>query len=149
MGNKILNQKKARFRIGIDPGTDTGFAVWDTAVQQFEGEICSLKIWQVFEELGKWVDGDLAFSVRIEDANLYKIPPREDSQPRARNAAIVQWYSRQLILFCESLGIQYEAVKPNPRLTKWDAEYFKMVTKYEGRTNNHGRDAALLVYGMR
>ena len=32
-------------------------------------------------------------------------------------------------------------------MTKWSAEVFADMTGWKGRTSNHARDAALLVYG--
>ena len=51
--------------------------------------------------------------------------------------------------FLQDYGIPYEAHKPQARGTKWSAETFANVTGYKGRTNEHNRDAALLVYGIR
>jgi hypothetical protein len=39
--------------------------------------------------------------------------------------------------------------KPQAHGTKWAADYFARVTGFKGRTSEHSRDAALLVYGWR
>jgi hypothetical protein len=39
-------------------------------------------------------------------------------------------------------------VAPKNNTTKISAEYFKAVTKWTARTNEHGRDAAMLVVGF-
>jgi hypothetical protein len=49
--------------------------------------------------------------------------------------------------FCRDLGIDYIPVPPQAGLTKWPADYFNKVTGWKGRTSDHARDAALLVYG--
>jgi hypothetical protein len=49
--------------------------------------------------------------------------------------------------FCENYDIPYTAVPPRKGLTKWDAETFNKMTGWQGRTSNHARDAALLVWG--
>ena len=49
--------------------------------------------------------------------------------------------------FCIDNGIKFFSVPPAKGLTKWSAQTFSEVTGWQGRTSNHGRDAALLVYG--
>ena len=49
--------------------------------------------------------------------------------------------------FCNHYKIPFDAVPPRKGLTKWDADTFAKVTGYKGRTSNHARDAALLVFG--
>ncbi|MBR1575873.1 MAG: hypothetical protein IJ654_05415 [Bacteroidales bacterium] len=44
-------------------------------------------------------------------------------------------------------GIPFEATPPRRGLTKWDATAFQRATGWTGRTSNHARDAALLVFG--
>ena len=48
--------------------------------------------------------------------------------------------------FCAMHGIPHRAIKPAKGATKWDAERFKKMTGWPGRTNEHARDAALLVF---
>jgi hypothetical protein len=52
---------------------------------------------------------------------------------------------------CERNGIDYEIMKPLKLVKgkKMDAKTFKLITKYEGRTNPETRDAALLVFGRK
>jgi hypothetical protein len=40
-------------------------------------------------------------------------------------------------------------VAPKNAITKMKAEYFRQLTGYKGKTSEHGRDAAMLVYGMK
>jgi hypothetical protein len=47
---------------------------------------------------------------------------------------------------CESMGFVVELVKPTS--AKVNADYFKRITDYVGRTNQEVRDAAMLVWGM-
>ena len=48
--------------------------------------------------------------------------------------------------FLADNGINYEAHKPQAGTTKWSADYFTRITGYTGRTSEHARDAALLVF---
>lgn len=49
--------------------------------------------------------------------------------------------------FLEDNGIPYLARKPSSGATKWKADVFQRTTGWTARTNEHGRDAGLLVYG--
>jgi hypothetical protein len=50
--------------------------------------------------------------------------------------------------FCEDMDIPFEAVKPCAGATKRTTETFERLTGWKGRTSNHARDAAMLVFGM-
>lgn len=50
--------------------------------------------------------------------------------------------------FLQDLCIPYEAVAPKNNKTKITADYFRKVTGWEGRTSEHARDAAMLVFGL-
>ena len=47
------------------------------------------------------------------------------------------------------LRIDFKLVNPTSRKTKITSEYFKKISKFEGRTSNHARDAAMLVLGYK
>ena len=49
--------------------------------------------------------------------------------------------------FCKDYGIPFWAKPPVKGATKVSADYFKMVSHYQGRTSEHSRDAAMLVIG--
>jgi hypothetical protein len=51
--------------------------------------------------------------------------------------------------FLKDLGVDFEMVAPKNTVTKISKEYFKQLTGYKGVTSEHGRDAAMLVYGMK
>lgn len=49
--------------------------------------------------------------------------------------------------FLKDNGIPYEMVAPKNNRTKLSAEQFTKYTGWKGKTNEHGRDAGMLVYG--
>jgi hypothetical protein len=49
--------------------------------------------------------------------------------------------------FLTEKRIPFEAVAPKHNVTKLRADAFRNITRWEGRTNEHERDAAMLVYG--
>lgn len=134
--------------IGIDTGTKTGFAVWDG--KRFL-EIETLKLWQALDRVRKMKKQGEDITVVFEDARQRKWLPREKSISEYRGKMIgAGSVKRDAVIweeFCIDNGIKFFSVPPAKGLTKWSAQTFAEVTGWEGRTSNHGRDAALLVYG--
>jgi hypothetical protein len=140
--------------IGIDPGTTTGLARWDAQSQRFL-TIESMAIHKAMESIGR--DSRCVTAqhlVMVEDARKrqwfgkmdreqakYGAAVREGAGAAKRDASI--WDD-----FLADLGIPYLMTKPKAYGTKWTAEYFKRVTGWAGRSNEHMRDAAALVAGM-
>lgn len=133
--------------IGIDPGTETGYAAWHIDDQIFTA-VCSMPIHQAMIMVR---DHHLAGNLKMvvfEDArqrSWFGAKGRESLQGAGsikRDSAI--WDE-----FLGDLGVPYKAVKPSAGATKWDAARFAGMTGWHGRTNEHARDAALLVWGMR
>jgi hypothetical protein len=48
--------------------------------------------------------------------------------------------------FAAFYSIPMEVRRPQKGATKWSAEKFAQLTGWTGRTNEHGRDAAMLVF---
>ena len=67
----------------------------------------------------------------------------------AQNIGMNKKESMLLEQFCIKNGLDYTMVKPSKKtMTKLNSEQFKKMTGYSGRTSEHGRDAAMLVYGL-
>ena len=134
--------------IGIDTGTKTGFAVWDG--KRFL-EIETLKLWQALDRIRRMKEQGEDITVVFEDARQRKWLPREKSISEYRGKMIgAGSVKRDAVIweeFCIDNGIKFFSVPPGKGLTKWSAQTFAEVTGWQGRTSNHGRDAALLVYG--
>ena len=137
--------------IGIDPGENTGFAIWDSR----EGKFLALETLPIHQALVKvmmWrenVGHDL--KVIFEDARQRKWFPREKNVSEYRGklmgAGAAKRDARIWEEFLTDYGIPFTAHKPQAGGTKWSADYFAQVTGWTGRTSEHARDAALLVYG--
>lgn len=135
--------------IGIDPGMHTGLAVWDTSSRQFLDIRCS-GIVSAMDYLD-----DLAFNrgiglVVFEDARQRTWIPREKDiaqvKGRAMGAGSVKRDCSIWQEWCEARSIQYIASRPKTGMTKLTDAYFRGITGYDRRTNEHGRDAAMLVF---
>lgn len=135
--------------IGIDPGVNTGLAVWDTDAQTFRAlKTCSI-VTAMEYIVSLWRDGE-ELQIVFEDARKRQWLPRERNLSEYRGklmgAGSVKRDCEIWEEFCENYYIQYTAVPPRKGMTKWDAAYFAKVTGWKGRTSDHARDAAMLVY---
>jgi hypothetical protein len=139
--------------IGIDCGKHTGFAVWDTISQSFwmVDTVPVHKALELVRKLDAFRAGQI--KVYIEDARQRQWLPKDTSASAYRGHLMgAGSVKRDAVIWQDALtdwGIPFEMVPPRPGLTKWDAATFARVTGYKGRTSNHARDAALLVFGRR
>lgn len=130
--------------IGIDPGTHTGLALWDRSSRQF----LAVKAVSIIEAMDEVLTCHQAATIelRFEDARQrrwFGNKGREALQGAGsikRDCAI--WED-----FCRHYGIKFKAIPPQAGATKWDAATFKRLTGWPKRTNEHARDAGVLVFG--
>lgn len=135
--------------IGIDPGTHTGVAVWDKTSRRLE-VVDTMTITRALElvtanvELCKAFGGEVV--VFIEDARkrswfgLSGCEKLQGAGSVKRDCAI--WET-----FCEELGVECRKIAPKHNTTKLSPSQFKVLTNWQGRTSEHSRDAAMLVFG--
>lgn len=139
MNHKIL--------IGVDTGVNTGFAV---AVDKGQGgelmQVGSLSITKAMERVKELLKehGQDSVHIFIEDPRLrtWFTGGREKAQGVGsvkRDAQI--WED-----FCKENEINYKLIHPKNNVTKSKADIFKKMTGWTGRTNEHARDAAMLVF---
>lgn len=136
--------------IGIDPGKNTGIAVWDTEAQSFVVldtvliHVALMYVWS------RKFDYNWDIRVYFEDARKRQYLPRERNASEYRGKLMgAGSVKRDSVIWQDALtdwGIPFTMVPPRAGATKWDADTFRRVTGYTGRTSNHARDAALLVF---
>lgn len=131
--------------IGIDPGTHTGVAVWDTR----EGKFLSLETLPIHRALRKVMEWNYTHDVQVvfEDARQRTWYGKGDTNAKAQGAGSVKRDCSIWEDFCKDYDIPFWAKPPVKGATKVSAEYFKMVSHWQGRTSEHSRDAAMLVIG--
>ena len=63
-------------------------------------------------------------------------------------ANVGQSYQKSMSIgsFCKAMKIPYELVHPNKILTKMDKRLFHKMTGWTDRSNEHNRDAAVLIW---
>ena len=135
-----------RLVVGIDPGVTTGFALWDIDARKLK-EVSSMGIVDAMLRVQLMHKAGSLYLVVYEDARLrtyFGAKGREALQGAGsikRDCSVwAEWLGM--------LGCAYKAVSPKVKGPKRDAEQFARLTGWSGRTNEHGRDAAMLVVGM-
>ena len=130
-------------RIGIDPGKHTGFAAWCDETRKL-ASCKALLIHEAMDEVLQLHRAGQLHSVTFEDARLRSWFASKGTEALQGAGSI----KRDCTIWADFLGahgIAYRAVKPQAGGTKWTAEQFQRLTGWTGRTNEHARDAALLV----
>lgn len=137
--------------IGIDTGFHTGIAVWNSERKEF-AVVDTKKIHEAMNFVYGYVDSDIPFQVRFEDARQRKWIPMSKNMTaelgRAQGAGYVKAHCQIWEDFLTDYRIPFEAIAPRRNVTKLSAEQFGRITGYKGRTSEHARDAAMLVYGL-
>ena len=133
--------------IGIDPGVNTGLAVWDG--HRFT-EVVTASIVGAMKIVRDYADAHPVTLV-VEDARKRKYLPRERSNSEYRGRLMGAGSVKRDCAIWEEFAAYYDILiempAPRPGLTKWDAAYWAKVTGWKGRTSEHARDAAMLVFG--
>lgn len=129
--------------IGIDPGVNTGFAVYD-------GENLSLDTCSITRAMQKvyilMQDNDCKLHIFIEDARKRQWFGNSGRE-KLMGAGSVMRDCRVWEDFCLEQNLAYTLVAPKNNKTKLSSEQFGKLTGYRGRTSEHSRDAAMLVFG--
>jgi hypothetical protein len=140
-------QSKYIFIIGIDPGVETGVCVWLPDSKQIT-YLNSMKIHEAMKLVWKhrYVPCN-QIMVRVEDARKRKWFGKSGRE-QLQGAGSIKRDAKIWEDYLTDMGVDFEMVAPKNNKTKLTAALFKNVTGYGHRTNEHSRDAAMLVYGM-
>lgn len=136
--------------IGIDPGTHTGIAVWNRDRTALE-DVDTMPIHRALDYVRRYAAGcgnDLA--VYFEDARQrkwYGTRTAKEDRNKLQGAGSVKRDSTIWEDALKDWGIPFHAVAPKHNTTKMTQEFFRSLTGWKGRTSEHSRDAAMLVFG--
>ena len=136
-----------KIMIGIDTGVNTGFAV---AVDEGKGgdliQVISLTITQAMTRVKELCElyGQAEVCLYIEDAR--KRTWFTGGREKAQGVGSVKRDAQIWEDWCKENKINYKMIHPKDNCTKYKADTFQKVTGWVGRTNEHARDAAMLVF---
>lgn len=148
--------------IGIDPGVNTGFAVW-------KSEACNPGYFELLTTWSFWetIEALETYHVRsyleeeellvvLEDPNQNApvwVRPGQQGRTHVKigqNVGMNKRDAQLLADYCFRKKINIVLRKPQPgSMTKLSAESFKNITKFTRRTSEHSRDAGMLVFDMK
>ncbi len=153
--NGAMAKMMSKAYIGIDTGTHTGVAVWDGG--QFL-LLETMAIHKAMEIVNEYVRSGIDVVVRVEDPRQRtwfgtERMSREQERKKLQGVGSVKrdasiWEDYLSDLCKAKANIKYEMVAPKHNMTKLSSDSFKALTKWQGRTNEHCRDAACLVWGL-
>ena len=140
-----------KYYIGIDPGVNTGICVWSVSDKEIR-ILHSCKIHEAIITVKSWTDAwPGKIFVRFEDARQRKWIPRQKNERAEKGLwAGAGSVKRDCTIwedYLTSIGVPFEMVAPKNNRTKVTAEYFNKLTGWTGKTNEHARDAGMLVIG--
>lgn len=135
----------AHLMVGLDPGVSTGFAIWSRR-DHVLCDVATLGITAAMVRVRLMSDIGSLHSVVFEDARLrtwFGTKGKEALQGAGsikRDCSI--WQE-----FLEGLeGVPFKPLSPQAKGAKVDAAMFARLTGWQGRTSEHARDAAMLVF---
>ena len=143
------------YYVGIDTGSHTGFAVWDTRERRFES-IDEFKLYKAMDrcrELRERAEAEGSrVCVRVEDARqrtwFGNNVSRDEERKRLQGVGMVKRDCNIWEEYLTDEGFDFQMVPPKNNATKLSAAQFAAITGWPGRTNEHKRDAAMLVFGF-
>ena len=135
-----------RYYIGIDCGVNTGIAIYDRVDKKFI-IVGTNMIHVIFDYLkdifSSGMDVNDTLFV-IEDARQVKF---NTDKSKAQGAGSVKRDAKIWEDFLIHQGFNYLMVRPRKSITKLCAIHFNNLTGWNERTNEHARDAGMLVWG--
>lgn len=132
--------------IGIDTGTKTGYAEYNKKTKNFDC-ISTLTIDDAMFRIRAMHENGKSIYVVVEDARQAKFGRRHNSA-QAQGAGSIKRDASIWETFLKRHNIPYLMKRPNKALTKWPVAYFQKTTGFMGRTSEHARDAAVMIFGM-
>ena len=133
--------------IGIDTGVNTGFAVAEDKGNGGElQKVTSILITQAMHQVNELIaqHGKEVVQLIIEDARQRKW--FTGGREKAQGVGSVKRDAQIWEDWCTENQINYRMIHPKNNSTKYKADTFKKITGWIGRTNEHARDAAMLVF---
>lgn len=142
-----MNSRPAQIMIGIDPGQQTGMAISRDGCLE---KIATTTLVAAMDRVDRLLNGAATLKVVLEDPRQYTaFGGARNKASRRYGAGYVVAHRDAWVEFCEIRGIPIQLVAPYHNKTKLNAQRFHQITGWKQPTSVHGRDAAMLIFGMR
>lgn len=131
--------------IGIDPGQSTGIAIYEAGILV---ELLTLQPHRVAQALQG------AEKVVFEDSRLQSHTWKRGKNipatlKMARNVGQVDAWCHLISAVCKDLGVPTLGISPKGKGAKIKDAEFRLTTGWDGRSNQHTRDAAMVAWPYR
>jgi hypothetical protein len=135
--------------IGIDPGVTTGLAFVDGSTGNLF-RVESHSILAAMQEIRNFrlTNNNTIIQIFIENPSKRKWFGNTGREVLQGAGSIKRDYSIWLEFF-KMYVFQFQEVDPKNNRTKVRASSFNSITKWRGKTNEHSRDAAMMIFGKR
>lgn len=133
------------YQIAIDPGVHTGLAI---AVDGVLVDVRTCSFWEAHAHIKSERFLGYRIELVIEDPRGQRVSRNDDryGPHRLKGVGSVERDAKLWIEYAEHYGIPYRTVKPG-KYRKIDADTFRKWTGWTGRTSEHARAAAMMVWG--
>jgi hypothetical protein len=133
--------------LGIDPGASTGLATFKDGQLVALETIAPHQIEQLLRERAP-------VRVIFEDSRLLshtwtQVKSRPAALKMARNVGEIDAWCRLITSLCEQLSVPAHGISPAGKGAKLDAKAFERLTGWQGRSNQHERDAGAVAWRYR
>ncbi len=135
--------------LGIDPGMDTGLATFEAGKLVALDTITPLELERTIRAARPdWV---IYEDSRLQSRawNAHSKAAKGAALATARDLGTVDAWCRLIDAICAELGIPARGISPAAKGPKRAAENFKAYTGWQGRCNQHERDAAMVGWTFR
>jgi hypothetical protein len=158
MDETTEGSRRKGIAIGIDPSK--GVAIYNRDAKRLMALI-NTDFWDIIEIIRTHIILGKEFVVVCEAPHLNQ-PVWHATSNRDRGISSVPMYgkicqnvgmnkqdAKRIIEYCELRKIKIITQRPNARsMTKLDKEMFERITGWDKNSNEHTRDAAMLVFGL-
>lgn len=141
---------KKIYAIGLDAGVTTGVCVFDRRTRSIS-KLFSSSFWEAYAWILQTFDpAETLIVVEKPRKNfVYDRNAKQESRVLTKIAFNAGENNREATLLIDGLEkAGFEVKTHTPDKEKWDAATFRQFTRMAGRTNEHERDAARLVWGI-
>ena len=133
--------------IGLDPGAHTGLAVFQNGSLV---ELATIKPASIYSALVQWSPKRVIFEdSRLQSHGWTTHAARAAALKMARNVGEIDAWCKLIVEHCAELNIMAHGVSPKSKGAKMDADSFRELTGWQGRTNQHECDSAMVCWPYR
>ena len=133
--------------LGIDPGQNTGLAVFDGGRL---AELRTITPVEIDRAITSIMPGRVVFEDSRLQSHLWTTSTAKATLAKiARNVGEVDAWCKLIVAVCAGLDIPAHSVSPLGKGKKMAADQFQRITGWDGPSNQHTRDAAMVAYPYR